>query len=70
MAGEKLQSGEDWNVFNLQKVKGVIEHSISLYKVKMKLIVICRYDMQKLNLALFAQAEAETSLGQQVLDRC
>ena len=36
----------------------------------MKLIVICRYDRQKLNLALFAQAEAETSLGQQVLDRC
>lgn len=56
--------------FFLQKVKGVIEHSITLYKANMKLIVICRYDMQKLNLALFAQAEAETSLGQQVLDRC
>lgn len=68
--GWKIAVRRRLECFNLQKVKGVIEHSISLYKAKMKLIVICRYDMQKLNLALFAQAEAETSLGQQVLDRC
>ncbi len=59
--------------FKMQKVKGWNTchwaQYIFIKKADMKLIVTCRY-MQKLNLASFAQAKAETSLGQQVLDRC